>query len=238
MTINLYTGTPGSGKSYHLITRILGALRWNQYVISNFPVRFTPKQVKKGYDDRFFYMQNEQITIESLIDFALDHEMLAKCRENQCLVVIDEAGGRFNCRDFQNSNRAEWIDFFSQHRKLGFTFILVAQNDRMIDRQIRGLIETEFKHRCINRFGPLWVIPIKTFVSVEYWYTVKQRVSSELIFLRKKIANQYDHMKTFSGFKLSQVLLDKIESQQNGVLSAPAPELAVNINAIYGDEKE
>ena len=150
--ITLYTGTPGSGKSLHVISVILKVLGWGRQVISNFPITFTDKEIKKGYNQRFFYWSNEEITIENLILHALDNGFFENMQESQCLVVIDEAGGRFNCRDFGKSDRREWIDFFSQHRKVGYDFILVAQNDRMLDRQIRGYVETEKKHRKINNF--------------------------------------------------------------------------------------
>src|SRR5690606_41054220 len=98
--ITLYSGTPGSGKSYHAIQLIWRCLSWNRYVIANFPIKFTKRVIKKGYDKRFFFWPNEEIPIENLIMFALERGMIEKAKESQCLVVIDEAGGRFNCRDF------------------------------------------------------------------------------------------------------------------------------------------
>ena len=38
------------------------------------------------------------------------------------------------------------MTFFSQHRKLGFNIILITQSDRMLDKQIRSLVEDEVKH--------------------------------------------------------------------------------------------
>lgn len=210
MTISIHTGTPGSGKSYNSIEKILWALRLKKNVISNFPLKFTKKEIKRGYPDRFFYMPNEKITVESLVVFAIEHGMIAAKKENQTLVVIDEAGGRFNCRDFGKSDRAEWIDFFSQYRKMGFYFILVAQNDRMIDKQIRGFFEYEIIHRKVNNFGPLGFLPVTAFIAIKRWYVVKQKVDSEFILYRKSISNHYDTYAMFSGFKLSQALLDKI----------------------------
>lgn len=213
--IELYSGTPGSGKSYHAIQRIFNNLRMRRFVISNFPVTFSAKEIKKGYADRFFFMKNEEITVESLIVFAVEHGMVEKHKENQCFVVIDEAGGRYNSREFGRSDRREWIDFFSQHRKFGFTFLLVAQNDRMLDRQIRGYIEYEFMHRLINNFGPLFVLPWKVFIAVEYWYTIRQKVGSEFILFRLKKASRYDHMALFSGFTFSPEIVAKIESARS-----------------------
>lgn len=237
--ITLYTGTPGSGKSYHVVTTALRNLLMKRFVIANFALKFTEKQLKRGYDKRFFYYPNEKITINELVLFALDNDMIEKQKESQCLVIIDEAGGRFNCRDFGKSDRAEWIDFFSQHRKLGFDFVLVAQNDRMIDRQIRGYIETEIRHRKVNNFGPFWILPFPAFVAIEYWYTAKQRVGAEYFLFRKKVALQYDSMKMFSGFKLSAEMLARIEEKKKGKELSKNKDLDVSINAVFQDaEKE
>lgn len=233
MSISLYTGTPGSGKSFNTINQILWALRMKKNVIANFPLKFSTKELKRGYDKRFFYMPNEVITVESLIIFAIENGMIKAKKENQTLVVIDEAGGRFNCRDYGKSDRAEWIDFFSQYRKLGFKFILVAQNDRMIDRQIRGFIEYELVHRKLNRFGPFRVLPVTMFVVVERWYVIKQKVSSEFLLFRKRVGNHYDNMAMFSGFKLSKVLLDKIND-----IRAPVPEaMKTSVSTIFSENE-
>lgn len=242
--VTLYTGTPGSGKSLHLITVILRALSWGRDVICNFPIKFTEEEIKKGYDKRFYFMTNEQITVNSLLEFAIDHDYFEKKKESQCICVIDEAGGRYNPRDYNNKDRAEWIDYFSQHRKTGFDFILVAQQDRMIDRQIRGFIETEKKHRKVNNYGFFWLLPFPVFVCVEHWYTAKQRVGAEFFRYRKKIGDRYDSMKMFEGFKLSPELLKKVEEKRlaaaNEVFKKEGTEgdYKISINAIYKDEEE
>lgn len=214
MAIVLYTGTPGSGKSLHLVSVILLNLAKGLDVIANFAIKFTDKEIKKGYDKRFHYMTNEQITVNSLLEFAIDQGYFELKKEDQCVVVIDEAGGRYNPRDYKDKDRTEWIDYFSQHRKTGLTFILSAQQDRMIDRQIRGFIETEKKHRKINNFGLFALLPFPVFVCIEYWYTAKQRVGSEFFRYRKHIGNRYDTMKMFEGFKLSPHLMRKIEERK------------------------
>ena len=236
--ITLYTGTPGSGKSFHLITVILRNLKLGRYVISNFPISFNQKEIKKGYQDRFLFWGNEKITVDNLIEFALENGFIEDQIESRCLVVIDEAGGRFNCRDYAKSDRTAWIDFFSQHRKAGYDFILVAQMDRMIDRQIRGYIETEKKHRKLNNFGPFFFMPIPVFICIEYWYTARVRVEHEFILFRKKVARKYNSMQFFTGFKISQELLARIEAKRSGVDRLPDPSLKVPITAIYSEEKE
>lgn len=236
--ITLYSGTPGSGKSLNTITVALRALRWGKYVIANYPIKFTEKEIKKGYDKRFFYKPNDDITVDNLIIFAITRGMIEKGKESQAVVIIDEAGGKFNCRNFRDESRTSWIDFFSQHRKAGYDFVLVAQNDRMIDRQIRGYIEIEKRHRKINNFGPFWILPLKVFCAIEYWYVAKQRVSSEFFIYRKSLGNRYDSMKMFSGFTMSAQMLKRIEQIKNKEnLDEPTEELKQPISAIYTEDK-
>lgn len=235
--ITLYSGTPGSGKSLHCISLMLRILRSGRHVISNFPIKFNEKERKKGYEDLFHYWSNDEININNLVEFAIDKGFLAKGKESQCLVVIDEAGGRFNCRDFQKKDRTEWIDFFSQHRKLGYDFVLVAQNDRMLDKQIRGYIEIEKKHRKVNNFGPFFFLPIPVFVAIEYWYTAKQKVGAEWFMFRKSLGDRYDSMKLFSGFKLSDELLKKVEAAKNGIEHKVEID-DTSINAIFQEPSD
>lgn len=229
--VTLYTGTPGSGKSLHLISLIIRVLNFtfkgikDRQVICNFPITFTDKEKAQGMDKRFHYWTNEEITVNAILEFAIEHDHFIKKRESQTLVIIDEAGGRFNSRDYSNKDRSEWIDFFSQHRKAGFDFILVAQQDRMIDRQIRGFVETEKRHRKINNFGPFWLLPFPVFVCIEDWYTAKQRVGSEFFLYHKKIAERYDSFKMFEGFKLSPKLMAKIADRQKSQEEKEAADL-------------
>ena len=95
----------------------------------------------------------------------------------------------------------EWIKFFQQHRKLGYNVILVAQNDRLIDRQIRVFVEYDVKHRKINNFGWVGIIctlfRIPLFIAVTYWYGVKEKIGSEFFVYKKKYGNFYDSYKVF-----------------------------------------
>lgn len=213
--IVLFSGTPGSGKSLKATQEICMWLKQGKMVIANYPLKFSQKEQQKGWADRFYWWPNEKITINNLLNFAIETGMIERREESQCLVVIDEAGGRFNARNFQDKSRAEWIDFFSQHRKVGFSFVLIAQNDRMIDRQIRAMIETEFKHRKLNRFGIFGFLPFNLFMQVEYWYSIKARVGSLMFLYKKKWGEKYDHMAMFEGFRLSKELLDKIQAVKN-----------------------
>ena len=106
-----------------------------------------------------------------------------RVREGEILLVIDEAQLLFNSREWVKSDRAEWCSFFTQHRKLGYEVVLVAQFDRMLDRQIRSLIEYEWIHRKVSNFGNKGKIMSlfcggRLFVAVKVWYPLKEKALS------------------------------------------------------------
>ena len=189
----LFSGTPGSGKSYHAVYDILQKLRKkkNNRVIANFPLYFK----KKSYQDNFYYIDNSDVTIDYLVNFAKENHHLGI--EGQTLVVIDEAQILFNSRDWgtNSKKRMAWIKFFSQHRKYGYNFILIAQYDRMIDKQIRSLIEYEVSHMKINNF--FMFLPVTMFLCVERWYGQRMKTGHQIIPYRKKIARSYNSYETF-----------------------------------------
>lgn len=200
MSIELYTGTPGSGKSYHAARRIVSRLRRGGGLICNFPVN---EGYVKRRKTRVDYWDNSELTSQRLTAYALEHHK--KGKEGQTLVVIDECQIKFNCRTFGQKDRNDWIQFFAQHRKLGFNFILITQQDRMIDRQIRGLIETEVKHRKLNNYGiggfflSLFTGFSTWFIAIEYWYGGnKLKLSQSMFRYNKKYEKVYDSYRLFS----------------------------------------
>lgn len=199
MSITLYSGTPGSGKSYHACLDIWHKLKQgNKGLITNFPLneRMISRMKKPCRHD---YVDNSELTVRYLLDYeAIYHRPMV---ENQTLLIIDEAQVIFNARDFQGSGRQEWCNFFAQHRKHGFNIILIAQFDRLLDRQIRCLIETEVRHRKLNNYGfggLLLGITGTYFVSIEYWYGGnKLKLGSDVYRFSKAKANIYNSFQMF-----------------------------------------
>lgn len=204
--ITLYSGTPGSGKSLHTAEKIYYALRAGRPVLCNFDVNldFVWSGLARGrrHDDRFLYVPNDQLRPEALQAFSDAYFSKHRFREDHVLVVIDEAQLLFNAREWSAAGRAAWLSFFSQHRKFGIEVILVAQFDRMLDRQIRSLIEYEYIHRKVSNFG-IWgklfslVALGKLFVCVKMWYPLKERIGAEWFVCRKKFFRLYDTYKRF-----------------------------------------
>lgn len=205
--IYFYSGTPGSGKSLHVARDIYFRLNRNKKypnVIANFMIN---EKMIKNKKAKFIYKDNSDLTVSFLLDYALKNHSPGK--ENQTLVVVDEASVIWNSREWQKvdtrHNRMDWLKFFVQHRKLGYNFIIISQTDRQIDRQIRSLFEYEIKHRKVNNFKIGKLLPVPIFASVTYWYGVNERLGVEFFTYRKKWGRFYD---SYGTFELDSKLMD------------------------------
>lgn len=194
--IELYSGTPGSGKSLHAAEVIYWRLRHGVPVIANFPIDVA--KVPK-YKNTFYEVNNDDLSPACLYEFAQAYfdQSSTGFEEESIYLVIDEAQLLFNARAWSSSDRAGWLSFFSQHRKWGYHVLLIAQYDRMLDRQIRALIEYEEIHRKVGNFG----IPGKLmstaaggtlFFAVRYWYPIKERIDMYPFVAKKKYYSLYD----------------------------------------------
>ena len=192
MAIYFYSGTPGSGKSLHVARVIYNRLRYAKLpVICSFPVNldYISNGGKRKIGD-FVHLPYEDMSPDYFYDYALKH--CVKGKESQVLVIIDECQLLFNPREFSRADRMEWIKFFTQHRHLGYDFILVSQFDLLVDKQIRCLFEYDIKHRKLNNFGITRFFPVPVFVAATYWYCVKKKVSAEFFLYHKRYSRIYN----------------------------------------------
>lgn len=232
--IYLYSGTPGSGKSLHTSKDIVFKLKREQRVIANFPVNLEYiekkplrlKLEKLGYKlkdnqlkfklGEFVYKDNPDLTVKFLVQYARQNHKLGV--EGQTLLIIDECSVQFNPRDFGRKDRDQWIKFFQHHRKLGYNVILISQNDRLIDRQIRTFIEYDVKHRKANNFKTIGmlmtILQIHLFVAVTYWYSVREKCSAEFFTYSKKYSKIYDSYAMFDDCFMDDFQPDKLTNSQ------------------------
>ncbi len=208
--IELYSGTPGSGKSLHVAKIIRERLRmYNCVIIGNFYVNQNTVKKRKG---TYIYVDNSRLVPERLIKFAIRYARHKgrRLKEDELYLFIDEAQLLFNSRDWQLIKTSGWVSFYSQHRKLGFYIGLIAQFDRMLDRQIRSLVENEIKHRKVSRaglFGKLlgFLTGDNLFIYIKIWYPMKQKVYSEFFLGTKKVYDLYDSYGLFQTIEGNKV---------------------------------
>ena len=203
----LYTGTPGSGKSLHIAKDVYYKLKKESWVFANFEINtdyFIKKKKKNTMKGVFIERDNYKLSPLWLENFAVSYfkrDSKGRIAENQALLIIDEAQLIFNSRDWQATGRNDWIHFFTQHRKYGFNIIICTQFDRLIDRQIRSLVEYEIRHRKLNNFKIIGKIVAllmggNAFIAINYWYGAKEKISSE-VFSGKRYYSFYDSYKIF-----------------------------------------
>ncbi|MNI87849.1 Zonular occludens toxin (Zot) [compost metagenome] len=112
--MKIYTGPRGSGKTSHAVNDAFKKLanRRKNTVVANFDLKFSKRQIKKGYRDRFFFIPDKEMTPSKLLELSAIHRWFEV--EGCTDLIIDEAGLKFNARDWQvkGPERMEWIDFF------------------------------------------------------------------------------------------------------------------------------
>lgn len=197
--ISLFSGTPGSGKSLHTANLIYWRLRRGKNVLGNFNINTSNIKNCKG---DYFLIDNEELTPQLLRIYSDAYFYNRNFKEDEILLVIDESQIMFNSRSWNAKGRDDWIKFLSNHRKYGYYIILVAQFDKMLDRQIRSLLEYEHIHRKVSNFGLQGkaislVSGGNLFVSVKIWYPLKEKVSSEYFKAHKRYYSIYDSYNRF-----------------------------------------
>lgn len=198
MSIVLYSGVPGSGKSCHQAEDLIINLKFkNRLVIANYDINH--KYIKH---DNFLYIPNNLLSPGYLIWLAdawnEDHEF----REGSIKLYIDEAQILFNPRDWSRSDRRPWLNFFMQHRKYGFKVFLISQSSRMLDRQIRDLIETECIHRKYSSLGIKgsiigFLLGGNSYEAIYVFPALREKLYSETHHAIKKYYSLYDSYKRF-----------------------------------------
>jgi zona occludens toxin len=213
MSIELYTGFVGSGKSYCATKEainIVDSKLGTRYVIANFPIKpkkktlhFLHKNEEDKYHklDRWIFKNNDELTVKYLIDKSL--KMGWNKKEGSCLLIFDEASIPFNARTFHRSDRLEWIQFLTQSRKFGYDIIFITQDARMLDKQIRSLCEYEVVHKKLNNmFAFKWLnlLRISIFAQVKYWNGTNARYTRgqlKLVKYSSKVSERYDTLRLF-----------------------------------------
>lgn len=186
--IEICQGTPGSGKSAAAVARAIRHLNAGGVVASNFSLIdgwcdiISNKNIFSLFSDDFRYEWSRSLWERFHVVKSCEAIKKINPREKACkrynddgsykegfgLLILDEAQLIFNSRKWEKN--FEWIEFFTQHRKLGWNIILIAHSLEMIDSQIRPLIEYESRFRNLKRVSlpliPISMSPINMFLVV------------------------------------------------------------------------
>ena len=167
--IDIRQGTPGSGKSAAAVAQAIDHLKkggivaanfklvdgWADVVASKHPLSsFSSKYRHKlalSLHSRFFYIDSLD-AIKGINPRKLAvglHKDDGSYSEGAGLLILDEAQLIFNSRKWDKN--FPWIEFFTQHRKLGWNVLMIAHSIDMIDAQIRPLCEYESRFRNLQK---------------------------------------------------------------------------------------
>lgn len=231
--ISLFSGTPGSGKSLHLAEIIFARTNREKITIGNFDVNRNVLNNPEFY----VYCDNQDLIPDYLINFSREYFRDNKFKEGAILLIVDEAQLIFNVREWSMVGRSDWIHFFTQHRKLGYDIILVAQFDRMLDKQLRSLLEYEYIHRKMSNFG--WkgkMISIWTgnrlFMCVQRWYPLNERIGAHTFLYNKRLGSLYDTLGLFEKPDVAKQEADKfVQNHDIKLLEVAGSEVVDSKNA-------
>ena len=126
MSIHVYTGTPGSGKSLHAASDIRFQLtrRYPRPVIANFDLARNAPVSPDVRNELFHYIPNEEMSAAAITSIAEGYWQTSgrDFQEDYITLVIDECQLLFNSRLWNQSSRMQYLEFLSQSRKYGISF--------------------------------------------------------------------------------------------------------------------
>lgn len=223
--IEVCQGTPGSGKSAAAVARAIMHLKKGGVVAANFSLvdGWADEIAKRNILGKFiqshchkiaaslyprFYRVNSLPAIRKINprkEAVKIYKDNGKYSEGSGLLILDEAQLVFNARKWEKN--MDWIEFFTQHRKLGWNVILIAHTIEMIDSQIRPLAEYESRFRNMQKIKfpiiGLPMSPIPLFLVIRRYAGLGAGASvvadRELYPLPLWAARLYDSLEVFSG---------------------------------------
>lgn len=184
MSLYVYSGVPGSGKSYHACRD----LKYNKAPsITN---------MKVSGIDNVAVMDLRDIKPKLLMAFSLWYFNGHPFKENSLLLVIDEAQLLFNSRTWDSEDRFDWLEFLSQHRHYGYKVVLVAQDISMIDKQFRCLCEYDCRHTAAGSISivtrALAIFGIKVTCAKFFFYDTDVLIFRDFYTISKRVYKHYD----------------------------------------------
>lgn len=146
-----FAGTPGSGKTYEAVQKILDNLRMGRVVYTNIDGLADPECLEMiktccGLSDLAITRQLHFLEQTQLEDFWMHIEP-------GCLVVLDEVQKVFGSREWQTTKNNQFGSWASTHRHNGFDVVLITQAVERIDSAVRALLEWTYVFRKVNFFG-------------------------------------------------------------------------------------
>ena len=146
-----FAGTPGSGKTYEAVQKILDNLQWGRIVYTNIdgisdPLCLEMIKCHCNLSDLALKQQLHFLEEWQIADFWMHVQPGS-------LIVLDEVQKVFSSRDWQSVKNNVFASWASTHRHNGFDVVLISQAVERIDSAVRALLEWTYVFRKVNFFG-------------------------------------------------------------------------------------
>lgn len=166
--IAFFTGTPGSGKTYEAVEKIVFNLKTGRKVYTNIDGMEDDRHQEAlknlaGLNDLQFFEQfhhlgsyvnkEKEPDLENDPDGKINLAWFWKYCEQGSLIVMDEVQKIFGCRDTRMKHNADFSDWASTHRHNGYDLMIITQNAERVEVGVRSLTEWNYVFRKVNFFG-------------------------------------------------------------------------------------
>lgn len=192
--IQLITGTLGGGKTLLAVEKAVNHLRRGGHVYTN--IEIIAAEVEKWLACQGLQFEPERLHVIPNADIKQFHKNLERGEPDmRVYVIIDEAGLEFNCRDYRELNR-DLLNFNVLVRKFDICLIYIAQKPEMLDKQFRGLCQTQVDCRNFKHYK-IWGVfsmPIPLLFRVHYSlvWGKRQHMRTEPVFTPKWVYPLYN----------------------------------------------
>lgn len=163
-----FVGTPGSGKTYDAVKKILENLRRGRVVCTNIDGMDDPicqRLIKDRlnipddeFDRQFIFLSREDVEsfwIPRKVNAGTEMEYETMIAPPGSLIVLDEVHKNFSNRDWSSDKNKGFAEWASTHRHQGYDVMLITQDIEKVDKHVRSLLEWTYFYRKVNFLGSL-----------------------------------------------------------------------------------
>jgi len=159
--ISIFYGQPGEGKS---LTAAEIQVLWREAghpVVTNLEIRAMPYRLRKKQWGEYVYLSEDDFKVDAngkLKFINIIDEVAARNRGRHMLVVLDEIQEYFDPNDWKD-NQKKIGTFFTQHRKVDASVIVISQTYKSVDVNIRRRAKEFRWHKNLaGAKGTRWVV--------------------------------------------------------------------------------
>lgn len=163
-----FVGTPGSGKTYDAVKKILENLRRGRVVCTNIDGMDDPicqRLIKDRlnipddeFDKQFIFLSRDDVEsfwIPRKVNAGTEMEYETLIAPAGSLIVLDEVHKNFSNRDWSSDKNKGFAEWASTHRHQGYDVMLITQDIEKVDKHVRSLLEWTYFYRKVNFLGSL-----------------------------------------------------------------------------------